>query len=757
MHRRTIRALVTAVAGLLGASLVSAWAAPVPLHETFEETTVAALAARGWHLPAGAALEPSERPADGHCLYLDRSAQRGFAERLIPVQPGRIYRASALLKCRGALGGRGAALFLQFADAAGKHVNGGMFPPGLLGDHDWTEIQVPHTVCIPADVAFLRVTLGLDGTGEAWFDDVLLEEVVDWSGPALLEPTDGAAVTTALPGLRWQSWEAELGRMKRGYCLDVQFSRDAAFPAGSTETVILPPSATEARPAVALAVGTWFWRVNVRPLPGELPPSRAQSFVVPAGIPIWPPRVTPDWAWTAEPRPWLEAVYRPESATVTSIEATVNGVPATDVTQAEGRVRFRPASDLLPGVHEVTLVLRSPAGEAVTLADVFCNTPSAERMSFRPDGLLLIEGVPHFPLGAYRDPSDREDTFDGLLEAGFTVTHSYGFEGAKNARPAAERRAYLEAAAAHGLRVFMGLPRQWVRDADTAACRRYVAETLAAPGLLCWYQFDEPEIQGVSPEALAAVYRGLTATDPFHPKITLVCSIGFPVRDSFRAYAAACDVFWEDPYPVPSKPLLMVEEKVLACREAAGPGKPVWCVLQGFDWAAWKAANGLETKGKRTSESVAAMTAAGAIPVTRPSPAETRCMAHLAIAAGAKGLIWYWSPNWAVHVQEDSPEVWRGICATVGELRALMPWLVAETGPGDDLPVPAPLRVWSRVVAGQRVVVLVNPEERDLRVDGAALPETVHRATPGAGDTARQEAGAWIFAPYQVVVLRGED
>lgn len=742
-------------AGLLAPAGVRLWAADWPLTEAFD--AAADLRARGWALPDGATVEPADRPGAGHCLHLSRPTQRGFAEWHVPVEPGHVYRAVAMARCRGVQGARGAVLFLQFSDAARRHVNGGSFPHGVFGDQDWTELRVPHTIRIPPEVAFLRVTLGLDGTGDAWFDDLRLEEVTEWPGPALLAPADRAAVTSALPPVRWESCAEELARMQRGYCLDVQFSRDPAFPTAATETTTVPPTATEARPPIPLAPGAWFWRVNVRPLQGELPASPARSFAIPAGTPVWPPTVTPEWAWTADPRPWLEAAIRPAQASVATVEAAVNGLPATDLSQAAGRVRFRPAADLAPGVHEVRVVLRSTGGEVVVLADVFCNRTPAERMTFRQDGLMLVDGVPVFPLGAYRDPSDREDTFDGLLEAGFDLTHSYGFEGSKSARPAAERRAYLEAAAGQGLRVFMGLPRAWVREADVSACRRYVAETMDAPGLLCWYQYDEPETQGVSAEALAAVHRGLTAIDPFHPKVTLVCTIARPASDRFRAYAAACDVFWEDPYPVPSKPLLTVEEKVLACREAGGPGKPVWCVLQGFDWEAWKTAQTLKTHGRRSPESIAAMKAAGAIPVTRPTPAETRCMAHLAIAAGAKGLIWYWSPNWAVHVREDSPEVWQGIGATVRELRSLMPWLLAEATPADELRLPSPLRGWSRAVAGERLVVLVNPEPRELRVRTADLPLVARSASATPGIGAATDGAAWTLQPYQVLVLRARE
>ena len=713
--------------------------AEVVWSESFEQ------GADGWGLPDGAALVKSDHEGGGKCLHVPRPIKRGFAELNVPVETGRIYRATGLVKCRDAVGGKGAVIFLQFSDAERQHVNGGSFPIGLKGTHEWQPFVVDHTIPIPPNVKYVRVTVGIDGTGEAWFDDLKLGTIDDWVGPAAVAPTEGQQVDTSLPELKWESWQTllkPLGDGRYRYELELSPAPDFSREVRRFRTAV---SETSYRVEDPLTTGTWYWRVNLSRGDAAFPPSHTATFVVPPEALAWPPVAQPGWHWSDEPRPELAVTFKPARASVTKAVATIDGQPAAELKLAAGRVTFRPAADLDVGIHEVKVELHAAAEqhEPVTLTGIFCNRPPASKVTFRPDGLMLVDGRPTFPIGAYRDPSDREDTFDGLLEAGFDVTHSYRLDG-QGIRQPAQSKAYLEAAHAAGLGVFLGLPRGMVRDRRTTELARYVAETMDTPGLLAWYQFDEPEIQDCTPEDLAATYRAISAVDPFHPKITLVCSIKSPVSERFRAYAAACDIFWEDPYPIPKRPLTMVEEKIQACVEAAGPGKPVWCVLQAFSWDAWRAHGALKLaeKNRRSEATIAAMKATGTIPVTRPNAAETRCMAHLAIAAGAQGLIWYWSPNYAVHIVEDAPEVWAGVKSTVAELRELMPWLVAEPTPGDRLTVPEPLRVWSRAANGERLVVLINPDDRQLTVPADQLPELLGETKPVS------------FAPYEVQVRR---
>lgn len=735
-------------------------AAQLPLEEGFEDD-LATLRGRGWTLHSTASLVRDDAPGGSQCLRMEvPDGQKRYAELFIPVEAGKFYRAEVRMRAEevkthpAAGSNRGAVIFLQWADHQKKHVSGGAFPRGLRGTHGWTTRRVSHTNRIPENVGFLHVMLGVEGQGTAWFDDLRVSEIASgWDGPELLQPAVGETVSSQGPDVAWEEMS--------GLAYRLEFSRDGQF---APETTIAGEvRGTTGRPAGWLAPGEWH--VRITPLlarDNPLPEPQSHRFTVAADAVAWPLQLTQDWSWSDAPRPELAVVATPPNVPIHTVEALIDGVPAELLDTASGRIRFRPGSDLAAGVHEVRVTVSPPPGQTtlapVTLTGIFCNKQPASRVTFRADGIMLVDGVPRFPLGAYRDPSDREDVFDGLLEAGFDVTHSYRMDNAAIKEPET-RKAYLEAAHANGIGVFLGMPRDMVRERKTTELARYVAETMDTPGLLAWYQFDEPEIQNCTPEDLMATYRALRAVDPFHPKITLVCSISRPVSDLFRRYAAGCDIFWEDPYPVPSKPLLMVEEKILACRDATGPGKPVWCVLQGFSWEAWKAHGKLSLKGKhkRSDETVAAMRATGTIPVTRPSAIETRCMAHLAIAAGANGLIWYWSPNCAVHVKEDSPEVWAGIKSTVRELRSLMPWLLAEPSAADEISLPPPLRGWSRIAEGTRLLALVNsgPEPATLALD--LTPWNATTATDHeTGETMPLQDGRTTleFAPHQVRLLR---
>jgi len=723
---------------------------------------------RGWTMPKGASLAVSDREGAGMCLHVPCHEKRGFAEINVRVLPGKIYRASAWVKCREATGPRGASLFLQFSDSEKKHVNGGSFPKGLMGTRDWELFQVHHTIPIPEKVAYVRVTVGVDGRGEAWFDDLRLEEVTRWAGIQPLTPSDGDSLQTALPEFQWEDCAElihPLGLSR--YSGQLELSQEPSFQGKNVIRFFPELSERSFRLDRALAPGTWHWRINLLRDGIAFPPSPFVSFEISKEAICWPPQLVQDWSWSDAPRPKLALRVRPSKADIREVEAQINGKQAKVLSQKGGRISFRPRTKVPRGVHHVQVTVHPDgkgrgaksemstldAFQPVTIEGIFCNKEPACRVSFRRDGLMLVDGEATFPIGAYRDPSDREDVFDGLLEGGFDLTHSYRMDNEAIHRPQ-ERRQYLESAHANGIGVFLGMPRDMVRERKTLELARYVADTMDTPGLLAWYQFDEPEIQACSPEALMQTYRALSAVDPFHPKITLVCSIGFPVKDTFRRYAEGCDVFWEDPYPVPSKPLLMVEEKILACREAAGPSKPVWCVLQGHSWEAWHAWKGLKVKnkGQRSEASIAAMKVTGTIPATRPTAKETRCMAHLAIAAGSKGLIWYWSPNYAVHVKEDSPEIWHGIKETVKELRELIPWLIAEPTPDDEVRPPEPLRCWSRLHEGKRIVAVINPTKEEVAIPADRWKEGVIK------DAVYHEApDLLVLAPYEVLVFNAQE
>ncbi len=684
--------------------------AEIPLSEGFESDE-ATLVAGGWRLGEGCSIEGNGARVGEGCLKVESvGVGRRYAEVFLPVESGRFYAAECFVRCEGIRAtpesgrSRGAVIFLQFADAKKGWVGGGSFPEGLQGTQDWTLRKVPYTRRIPAGVAHIQLLLGVEGEGVAWFDEVKVHEIETWDGVTAVEPAGEAEVAVRLPVLSWSTED----RLSGG---TVELSQSPQFPAG--ETQVIECAENRCRPPEPLAVGRWYWRVSAAAGGGVLPPGPTASFTVAADAPVWPVSIEPAWQWSDDPRPVLEALVTPAEAEV-EVTAAINGEPAETVDSRDGRFRFRPTLDLPAGIHEVTITARGPGGRAATETGIFCSKQPGSRVAIRDDKILLVDGEPFFPLGAYRDPSDSLDDFSGLLEAGFNLTHNYAFENHRDEDvPPETARDYLRAAHAAGLKVFMGFNRTRIDQRAYTSLQRRAAELMDEPGLLAWYMIDEPAARGIPVPALERLNRALHAVDPFHPTSIVYC-----VPSAFEAYAPCSDIVWNDPYPVPSRPVTMVEEWAQGAMAATLPGQPYWAVLQGHDIRYWKDYEGAVDRFG---------------PVSRPTPQETRCMAYLALCNGAKGLVWYWGPNSTYHIQSDAPEVWRGICDTVQELRALSPWLVAGETEKDALQVPEPLRAWTRESDGKRVVALVNvseePVEADVDLSAFGVREVTERSS----------------------------
>jgi len=663
----------------------------LPFAEDFERSRTE-LEARGWRLAPNMTLTEDAFAGERSLRVEVAEGDPKYAEIFLPVEAGKFYRGHVMMRCEDVERNprnsqhRGAVIFLQWADHDRGHVPGGSFPDGLFGSHDWQRREVSWTRQIPANVGYLHVLLGIEGLGTAWFDDLVVEQITDWPGPEIISPQEGETVTTQRPQLQWQEMEP------RGLVQHVSLSPSPDFPPNATITGIA--SATTWRPGEWLEPGEWYWRLQPQGSTGDLlPPARAHRFVVAADAERWPVDIVPTWQWTGALRPTLEARIVPPREDI-AVSATIAGQDADVTLERGGLVRLMPRNDLWAGLHEVHV--EAVAGERTVMLDsVFSNETPGSRVTFREDGIALIDGEPFFPLGAYRDPSDELHVFSGLEEAGFNVTHSYAFE-ARSPQTVESAEAYLRDCHDHGLRVFLGLNRDWVYGGDLESIRRWTGELMDEPGLLCWYLMDEPAARGLTVREMRAVHDAVAGTDPFHPTVQVICRPG-----AYDAYAPAADLLWPDPYPLPSQPLTMVEDRIRMVLDATGD-EPLWVVLQAHD-------------GRYLHDAQERIAELG--PPDQPTYEQTRCMAFMSLAAGADGLIWYWLPNSRYHIVEDSPTVWAGLVATVQELRGLMPWLVAEPRPRDSIEVADPFRTWSRVADGTRVLAVVNVSPTPARLD----------------------------------------
>ena len=692
------------------------------INESFD-ADADALRKKGWTVPEFASVVGEIPGANGKALrvQVDDPKKGKYSELYIPVEAGKSYQASVRIRAEGVKNhdsnykNRGAVLFLQMADKNKKYVKGGSFPTGLMGDKDWTEVKVPYTQPIPENVAYLHVMLGVEAQGTAYFDDLQVADLAPgWEGPEIVRPADGSTVQTRRPVFEWKPLPLEVSFTYRR----LELSRDPAFPAD--KTISVKPLGYQATPNQWLEPGTWYYRVRVAGVGDkEMPPPAAKSFVVAPDAVAWPPTITPSWKWSAEPRPELSFRTEPQLDAKTQLAVTIDGVPAEILGNKSGEIRFRPTADLAPGAHPVKLTVTAPGQEPMVAEGVFSNRQVTKKVSFREDRVMLVDGKPFYPIGTYRDPSDRNDDFTGIKQAGFNITHSYDFE--HEGATVEKARAYLDAAQAAGVKVFMGIPRERFFARDWNAIQQWVAALMDHPALLVWYLMDEPEATKwrLNPAMLRQLKDTVKAVDPFHPTAVVYFK---PEQGDYWAEPDPEDIAWHDPYPIgTNRELTMVGEDAAAQRKSIGDKKPMWTVVQGHDVTYWN-----DPKGTIQKQGMP----------TRPTRDETRFFVFHALTASTDGFIWYWGPRTHYRMVEDAPTVWNGIVETSQLLKRLEPWLVALPKTEDSsIKVREPFRVWTREVDGKRLLVLVNTGKKSDSIDlnlGAFKPKAVTNFETGA-------------------------
>ena len=343
--------------------------------------------------------------------------------------------------------------------------------------------------------------------------------------------------------------------------------------------------------------------------------------------------------------------------------------------------------------------------------------PAGQEVWFDRNNNLLINGKPHFPTGFYA--ADHTDWFERIRDAGYTLGHTYRTARPADFGPEGRARGWLAAITGAGLRAFVGIGYKGERRnnesvEDMMAGRRerdrkyivdFIRENRQSPGLLGWYLYDEPSANGVTPAEMEYLYRITDDLDPYHPK--LVCQVHW----SDTRFVDYLDVLMPDDYPIQPqriRPLRSIAETVRTSRRTVRDEKPVWPVLQWYKYA-----------GGRF-----------------PTPREMRCMAYIAVAAGAKGLTWF---AWYHGITEDYDH--RHDLLKIGrELRALEEFVLAREAPSPVTPSPEQkaLVTLTKELAdsGSGVttlaVVAVNQEPVELPQVRFALP------APWAGATVRE-------------------
>ena len=316
-----------------------------------------------------------------------------------------------------------------------------------------------------------------------------------------------------------------------------------------------------------------------------------------------------------------------------------------------------PAADLAEGEYVAVVSSMEPDGTRVELMrrELVHTPPQRQLADITPDNIYLLDGEPFFPLGAYHV---RIEDLPTLREGGFNLVYASPTDWPhREGDPD-----YIAVAQEQGLHSIG-------RDGGPYDHAYYRDK----PGVVFWYVADEPHGPGREPHDMWQRYNDWGRKDPTHPMFLL-----HNVPSMFLAYAPACDIFATDPYPVrrgDDPPLIRVADFTRSAVSAVFDKKPVWVALQAYTVRAVSEAG-------RSMDGVPRL----------PTYDETRCMSYMALAAGARGLLYYAFDDTyfdngiirGVHLAREYPEFWSELTRVVQEIGTHSDlW----TTPYADLPV----------------------------------------------------------------------
>lgn len=633
------------------------------------------------------------KAVDGAIEVNATGGERRFMLYDLPVEPGKSYGGSIMVNAVDVVSrnnlDRGATFFFGMLNADKVWINGGEFPRGAFHKSGWQTVRIDLTNPIPENVRYIQIWVGLEGQGIAQFKNLEVFELdlkTNWSVDSTKNPP---TFHFSMPSTANNKSVVSITRMKPVF--RIVLSHDPKFPEENSFAEIVRDGDTFVWP-YTLGAGKWYvkgyWCMR-----NLFSPMYAE-FEIKGTSPVFKPRMTPVFPnGVFDENPKLQVYFYPHLPT--KVEAFIKASDAADADYAPLNITFGPkncvvcksSTPLAAGVYDVRV-----KANGVETTHVFVNKSPAHEISFREDHMMLMDGKPFFPIGTYRDPSDKDDVFDGIHEAGFTVTHSYNFEHKRQSKQFMDK--YLGDCQKNGLMAFMGIPRILLKNGDTNELKRYVGEMYDNPGVLTYYLADEPEMWSdqysikIGADAVKEACPGI-------PRTILLCTANEDQLNVQFLANGLSEIYWHDPYPVPRDPIASVNTSMEISRRTCKDSQALWCVLQAFDWDQYQVP-------KKKPEEV------------EPKAGKIRCMAHLALTANVQGIIFYWLPNNRYEMRKHAPIQWAEVCSTTKELNSLMPYLVGYNDP-QDIKVPAGIYHWCRRTEdGKRALGFVNSTDKPV-------------------------------------------
>ena len=647
----------------------------------------------GWEVPRNGGFEQIDEPhgLSAKLVVGDPKTEAVYITRQLPVEPGKRYFARCEIKpdgvvpAEGRMPSVGACLIVEWADQDRKWLTAGVYSKEVWGSGDWTKV-VCKDLRAPAEAGYATIFLALRGKGVAWFDNV---EFYVQEEPAIkTSPADGAVLATNTPCFEWLS-PAGIDTY------EVELSRQDDFPAEEsiTYTVEVEKRLQLREP---LKPGVWHWRVNVFGNPDPTP--YRFTIDVPPDACCLPPQILADDSRVLDPADCytfsIKSVDGLREVLVTDLDTPARTFEVTAL-PPDGQWQILPQDGWKDGLNTIRITATASNGAAESRKVWIVCAPKPEKVVVIDQaGRYTENGERIFPLGIYQvAPEEMPE----VKAAGFEVVHSYAFEGNQDDQKAKE---YLDAAAAAGLRVFIGFDRgnyskNGIVQGNFELLARRVGALASHPGLFCWYLFDEPEVPAyyVPPKQLTAFAELLRQLDPYHPVVMTTWG------DNMNAYRRTWDTHWTQSYAKPAEIVATIAEH----RKKLLNDSPITLLIHCYDKR--------QSTLKKNHEPVN-------WDAFEPDYDWMRAAALVGITQEVNGLWWWWYaksvPDWMTAAQ--NPRTWNDLCRVVEEVRGLRPILNAEgavqTGTvevGD-----AKVEWWMKTIAGQSTIIIVNTSESEV-------------------------------------------
>jgi hypothetical protein len=271
---------------------------------------------------------------------------------------------------------------------------------------------------------------------------------------------------------------------------------------------------------------------------------------------------------------------------------------------------------------------------AIVMAITMVPGAGAATTSLDSAGYLLVNGVRTFPIGPYSVPNDL---MSNLSTTGCNLAANTFW-----AQDTSSSTAFLNALGSTYWGI-IGFNNSQALALNTTYLSNYINAVKGHSRLLSWYMPDEPISQGYSATTMASLYKLIKQYDP--ARIVTMADYVNPTN-----YRAAFDVFIYDQYPIGNTSINRWRD--LLRTRSAEAAKPIWVALQTYVGSMW----------------------------LEPTRTELFCMAYIAIANGAKGLLAYehGGPPIDPYYIKNYPTLWTNYQALTNELKTYSPLFVSD-------------------------------------------------------------------------------